>query len=181
MAGTVKDVGARVLARLYKCREFPELAEKTGTVKEVREDGVIVITWPEVGEREMRASHIMLDRSTGDQAGGKSEGSDVSGTSASSDQSTKVAKDSQKTSSDRSQSPAETRQPKIVVDNLSERQRLARHLLDPTNPAFGGGPDHVHHGPKRSESAIRGASTEDLRAWDELAAQDTTEKTAVSA
>lgn len=166
MAGIVYEVGNQVLPRKYIGERWPELADKTGIVRKLQDDGGIVVDWKDVGEREMRPSHIKHDR-TEDGKEGTSEVSTPSSSSVESDESPAGTPSAQNDrSDDTSQSPA-TAPAGTQSEKLSARQKLIAHLTNPADPEFGGGDGH-DHGSSRSEAAVKSASRDQLQAWHHL-------------
>jgi hypothetical protein len=166
MAGIVYEVGNQVLPRKYIEERWTELAGKTGIVRELQDDGGIVVDWKDAGERTMRPSHIKLDRTEAGKEGTSVE-STSSDSSVDSDESPAGTASAQNDRTDgTSQSPVNS-PAGTQTENLSSRQRLVRHLCDPSDPKFGGGDGH-DHGSSRSESAVKSASKDQLEAWHHL-------------
>jgi hypothetical protein len=134
---TVQTPEARVLPRKYIVEKNPELADnagqvRVGTVKRVDGKTIFVEFDGLEGEREMRASHLMLDRGNGvksTSAGAGSEGGEA------------APGQSGGGSADRALDPhaseiSEADMAALRERQGSERQQLIGHFANPE------GPDH---------------------------------------
>jgi hypothetical protein len=166
---TVQTPEARVLPRKYIVEKNPELADNTGqvrvgTVKRVDGKTIFVEFDGLEGEREMRASHLMLDRGNGvkSTSAGNGDGqSEVAGGGS-------AARALDPNAPEIQDQDVEA----LRAQQASRRQRLIGHFANPEDPAFGGGEGHNHNDVQLSEDSAKRRSGEDLDAYHRNAHQD---------